>query len=59
MAEANGSLSASDVMAVLSSFGYESRGEDTGLAIDSFDQWTNPAHAMLNPACVTGLSNAS
>ena len=59
MANTDGSTRASDVLAVLSSFGYESRGEDTGLAIDSFDQWKNPANNTLSPTSVTGLFNAS
>ena len=42
--------SVTDVMALLSGLGYDSRRRDSGmsLVIDKYDQWANPADGMLN-----------
>ena len=41
--------SVTDVMALLSGLGYDSRRRDTGmtLVIDKYDQWANPAGGSL------------
>ena len=46
--------SVTDVMALLSNLGYDSRRRDTGLTlvIDKFDQWANPSNAVLNQSCL-------
>lgn len=50
-----------DVMALLSNLGYDSRRRDTGLTlvIDKYDQWSNPAGGYLNPTTVTGFEPAA
>ena len=42
-----------DVMALLSNLGYDSRSRDTGLTlvIDKYDQWVNPTNGYLNTTC--------
>src|SRR2546421_12162142 len=42
-----------DVIALLSNLGYDSRSRDTGLTlvIDKYDQWANPTNGYLNTTC--------
>ena len=49
-----------DVMALLSGLGYDSRRSDTGLTlvIDKYDQWSNPTGGHLDPSCITGIDVA-
>jgi hypothetical protein len=43
-----------DVMALLSGLGYDSRRRDSGmtLVIDKYDQWANPTNGMLTGSCL-------
>ena len=43
-----------DVMALLSNLGYDSRRRDTGLTlvIDKFDQWANPTNGALGATTI-------
>jgi hypothetical protein len=46
--------SVTDVMALLSNAGYDSRHRDRGLTlvIDKFDSWTNPANGSLGTSTI-------
>jgi len=53
--------SVTDVMALLSGLGYDSRRRDTGmtLVIDKYDQWVNPANAALSGSCIPSRSDVA
>lgn len=53
--------SVTDVMALLSNLGYDSRRRDTGLTlvIDKYDQWVNPTNGYLNTSCTVTRYDAA